>query len=378
MELRWMTASPDEVDAEMAIVRKEGRPPWLPTPRIVLFHVNNCLLLWYLAFAAMTIDIDLERTQNGRLGPETVPALAVNGAIVLAWLVGTVFLLRWAAGTPSPKTRLQQWRRELTGRANGFPMRASERLAFTSMITTSALGVRAFPRFAQTGTRRPLEFGTLRARGRKTTPWQYITAPLPAPLPHLVLDATTNDRLYSDLPAALDRAERLSLEGDFDLWFRLYSPAAYRRDALYVLTPDVMAALVDHASSYNVEIIDDRIVFFTSPGADFLAREDWIRVAAVIENVLPRVEARARSYRDERVVGQGGARTITALRTAESDEPGPEPVVGESGRRLNVRARDAGLGTVIGGVVWFVLRSALYVIPGLIAFAGIMSIFDGR
>ncbi len=49
----------------------------------------------------------------------------------------------------------------------------------------------------------------------------------------------------------------LELEGDFGKHFELHVPAGYERDALYVLTPDVMQVLIDEAADRRVEIVDD-------------------------------------------------------------------------------------------------------------------------
>ncbi|MFG6445834.1 hypothetical protein ACFXP7_10965 [Microbacterium sp. P06] len=378
MDLRWMTAPADDVAEAMESVRREMRPSWAPTKRQVLLHVNNCLLLWYMFVVFMSIGVQVDAVQEGQLSSGDIAILTVTMPILAVWLVGTLLLYRSTKRPPSARARLKEWRRTLTARANGFESGASERPGFSALITSSSVGVRAYPRFAARG----VEFGTLKARGPRATAWQYIAVTLPAPLPHLILDATSNNGLRTDLPAGVVRGQRLSLEGDFDRWFTLYSPVEYGQDALYVLTPDLMAALVDDASGYNVEIVDDTLVFFTSPGADFFTPEQWQTVGAVLERVVPRVAAKARQYLDERVPGQDVPRALAAVR-ATLDRPGEpwvpqRPVVGDDGRRLAVRNRSTGMGPIIGAVAWFVFRTSLYVVPGLFAFAGFMSIVDGR
>ncbi|POH64589.1 MULTISPECIES: hypothetical protein [Cryobacterium] len=172
-------------------------------------------------------------------------------------------------------------------------------------------------------------------RAGRSSRWHYLAVRLPAPLPHLILDATSNNRLGSDLPTGVDRAQRLSLEGGFDRWFHLYRPVTYRSDALYLLTPDVMAALIDTASDFNIEIVDDTLVFFTSSTADFGTPEPWLAIHAILADSASRIAASARRYRDERVPGQ---------------EIPPR----------------------------FLFCTLLYVAPGIFAFAGLMSIIDGR
>ncbi|TXK12862.1 hypothetical protein [Microbacterium hatanonis] len=378
MDLRWMTAPPEEVAEAMATVRRESRPSWSPTKRQVLLHVNNCLLLWYMFVVFMSVGVQVDALQDGRLASRDVAVLSVTMPILAVWLVGTVLLYRATKRPPSARARLREWRRTLTALANGYEPRPSERATFSALITSSSVGVRAYPRFAARGT----EFGALKARGPRATEWQYIAVKLSAPLPHLILDATSNDGVGTDLPAGVDRGQRLSLEGDFDRWFRVYSPARYGQDALYVLTPDLMAALIDHASAYNVEIVDDTLVFFTSPGVDFFAVEHWERVGAVLEEVVPRVTSKARQYLDERVPGQDVPFALAAVKAA-LDRPGvpwrpPDPVIGGDGRRLVVRNRQTGMRPVVAAIAWYVVRTSLYVVPGIFAFAGFMSIIDGR
>jgi hypothetical protein len=142
------------------------------------------------------------------------------------------------------------------------------------------------------------EFGSLsyttgNGKSKTTHPWHYVIARLPAALPHLILDARSNDFLGSDLPSAYSRVGRLSLEGDFDSSFRLYAPIAYQQDALYVLTPDVMALLIDEAAAYNIEIIDDLVVFFSEFEYDFLRPGEWAEVDRLLSTVVPKLADRA-------------------------------------------------------------------------------------
>ena len=46
-----------------------------------------------------------------------------------------------------------------------------------------------------------------------------------------------------------------TLEGDFDRHFTLYAPDGYGRDALYLLTPDLMSRLIDSARAFDVSLL---------------------------------------------------------------------------------------------------------------------------
>lgn len=136
---------------------------------------------------------------------------------------------------------------------------------------------------------------------RRTVEWSYLALRLTRDLPHLVLDSTRDNVLgQSSLPETMHRAQRLSLEGDFDRHFALYCPAGYERDALYVFTPDLMALLIDEAGDFDVEIVDDRMTLFTRRSVDPLDPETWRRYERIMELVLPKARRQTRRYRDER------------------------------------------------------------------------------
>lgn len=362
----------------MATVRRDSRPSWVPTKRQMLVHVNNCLILWYLFFVLMFYGIQIHTYEVRKASAADISGLMVAGAVLVVWLFGTYWLRRWAALPPSPRARMKQWRQTLTALANGFEPKPSPSATFTSLITVDGSGIREYPRFVAPG----VEIGNLRDRAARSTEWHYIAITLPEAMPHLILDATSSGRISSDLPVGIDREQRLSLEGDFDQWFRAYSTPEYRMEALYVLTPDVMAALIDHASGFNVEVVDNMLVFFTPRAADFAASEAWDAVSGILTHVAPRVLTKADRYLDERVPGQELPRVLTKM-AAERKNPrkrwvAPKALIGPDGRRLSIRDRRIGLWSILGAIGWFLTLTFLYAVPGIFAFAGFMSIVDGR
>ncbi|MCR2814456.1 hypothetical protein [Microbacterium jiangjiandongii] len=382
LDLRWLSAPEAEVAAAMAGIRRDSRPGWVPTKRQVLVHVNHCLLLWYLCIAFMTIGIRVDGMQDGTASPSDFRDLGIAVAILAVWLCGTFWLYRWAAKPPSPRARIAQWRQTLTALANGLHPQPSSVATFPSLISHARRGVREYPRFVAPN----LEFGNLTQQASRATHWHYLALRLPAPLPHLILDSTANNGAVSDLPGTVARNQRLSLEGDFDRWFHLYTPAEYERDALYLFTPDVMAAFIDDAAGYNVEIIDDTLVFFTSPAADFTTAQPWESVYAIVTGVAPRVARRALYYRDERAPHSAGHHASASARTGgqtvmeASDESWmhQQPAIGPDGRRLQIRNRHTSpVWSALGAVGWFLTLTLLYAVPGIFAFAGLMSIIDG-
>lgn len=124
------------------------------------------------------------------------------------------------------------------------------------------------PRFVEFGN---YVYRTGSGKNESTHRWGYVAVKLSTPLPNIVLDAVGNNSLFgSNLPAALEGSQRLSLEGDFDRSFTLYCPSGYEADALYLFTPDIMARFVDHAAALDVEIVDDWLFLYAPREASTL------------------------------------------------------------------------------------------------------------
>lgn len=377
MDLRWLSAPEREVVEAMARLRKDSRPSWVPTRRQVLVHVNHCLMLWYLCIVWMTLGVRIDTMQHNQFEPGDIRDIIVVSLIFVIWACGTLWLYRWASRPPSRRSQIAQARQTLTALANGFEPRPTHRARFTSLITLQDRGY-YYPGFSALG----VEFGNLVHKRRSSRDWQYLAIRLQVPLPHVILDSRRADAVAKRLPVHVHRHQRLSLEGDFDRWFSLYVPAGYERDALFVFTPDVMAALVDHASAYSIEVVDDTVVFFAPGVSDFASADAWMSIAALLEQTVPRLVTSGSRYRDERVPEQTGSRTIASVRAALAEPGGsyvePRPRIGPTGNRLNLSDRRTGGWWVAGAIGWIATLAFLYVVPGLFAFAGIMSIIDGR
>lgn len=78
--------------------------------------------------------------------------------------------------------------------------------------------------------------------------------------PHLVIDATGNDRFLGN---NIDRdelpLEQISLEGDFPKSFKVYMKKGQQVLSLQILSPDRMANLIDDLPKFDIEIKNDHI-----------------------------------------------------------------------------------------------------------------------
>jgi hypothetical protein len=156
------------------------------------------------------------------------------------------------------------------------------------------------PRFVEFGN---YQYTTGSGKEQTTHHWGYVALKLSTPLPHIVLDATSNNALFgSNLPASFDKAQRLSLEGDFDRHFALYCPRGYERDALYLFTPDIMARFVDHAAALDVEIVDDWMFLYARRDFSTLDPATWAWLFSVVGAFLDKF-AQWERWRDDRLTG---------------------------------------------------------------------------
>lgn len=163
---------------------------------------------------------------------------------------------------------------------------------------------------------------------RSAYTWGYVSVPLATTVPHIVLDSRRNQRVTAvGAGASLTRSQVLSLEGDFDRHFTVYCPDGYGADALYFLSPDVMAGLVDTAAEWDVEFIDDQVVFFR-PGPILRASDDVISGLVSLARSWERRASGWSRWRDQRLIP---APTINSRGLLVGQPSG----VHESGVRLN-------------------------------------------
>lgn len=378
VDVYWCEAPEREVAEAVTRARTTERPRWMPTRRQLLVHVNNCLLLWALTITWFVLGVRIDTLQDNRITPVDVRDMAIAIVVFIGWGAGTVALVKWSRRPLSSRARLAEARQQLTGLANGFALAPTRRRMFVGLITEGRHPTLFHPRF----TRGAIEAGNLSRRHRRNGGWCYLSVKLAVPVPHLILQSHRAGDLAAQLPVWVAPSQRLPLEGNFDSWFHAFTPNGYERDALFVLTPDVMAALVDHASEFHVELIDDRIIFFAPGTRKFSHAATWRATAALIDGALPPLVRAAVRYRDERVSGQDTSLTVSSIMTAiqnpQSQWVEPQRIVGTQGKRLRMLDLRTGWFGVLGKIAWGISLVLLYVVPGLFLFAAIMSIVDGH
>ena len=253
-----------------------------------------------------------------------LPIIVIGGALAAL----AIFLMRNTAG------RNERWYRlDRFAAANGMSyLPALSAPALPGMIfdvggsrSASDLVRGQQPRFVEFGN---YQYSTGSGKNRSTHRWGYVAIKLDVPLPHIVLDATSNNGLFgSNLPAAFDKDQKLRLEGDFDRHFSLYCPEGYEQDALYLFTPDIMARFIDHAAALDVEIVDDWLFLYGKREFSGLDPATWAWLFSVVAALLDKFAQWAR-WRDEKLRANAATAAIgtTAVTdTILADTGGAEP-----------------------------------------------------
>jgi len=340
---------------------------------LVIFAVIFIPVVLTITGTLVTVAFSAIGSGRGLSVAALLPVLVIVAVVVIV----TVIAVRAWRGT-----RIRAYRLDRFARANGMSYRPRHAnpplpgmifgLGSAREATDLVRGDR--PRFVEFANYR---YTTGSGKNKSTHRWGYVAVRLDVPLPHIVLDATSNNGLFgSNLPLTLDKDQRLSLEGDFDQHFTLYCPRGYERDALYLFTPDIMARFIDNAAALDVEIVDDWLFLYAKRDFSTLDPATWAWLFSVVRALLDKLAQWAR-WRDERLaasaapivgVDAGGASTAPAMPfVAPATLLRPPPGVAAPGRRLRK------------GVPWAaIIVFAVFGLFWLFSQLGGLSLFLGR
>ncbi|RCK70776.1 hypothetical protein DT076_05110 [Desertihabitans brevis] len=328
--------TPQEVSAFRRAKLASGDPRW-----------RTSRWVGVLVLVAFAVVFPLVVGANVGFMADSATAGLVAGLVLLGVIlaVGIVLLTR---GTPGRWERML--RAEEFARANA--MEFSPRSG-TPPYQGAIFGVGSDRTVVEHvwSTRGPVaDVGTYRyttgsGKNRTTHTWQFAAIRLDGHLPHLLLDAKVNNTfLGSNLPTLFAKEQRLSLGGEFDRHFDLYSPEQYGHDAFYIFTPDLMAHLIDETAAFDVEVVDDWMFLYTRHQLRLTDPATWQRLARISDTVSARMLDRSRSYRDDRAPLPPG------VAGASRHVRGPQAIAPQ-GRRLKRRVAWLPIVLVVGYMV---------------------------
>lgn len=103
------------------------------------------------------------------------------------------------------------------------------------------------------------QYSTGSGKNRRTYHFGVAEITLKRKFPHILVDSKRDGSISG---FEFDASQKLELEGDFNKYFSVYGPKEYEIEVLQVLSPSVMAALLDLRESFDIEIIGDKMFIY--------------------------------------------------------------------------------------------------------------------
>jgi hypothetical protein len=139
-----------------------------------------------------------------------------------------------------------------------------------------------------------LSYITKSGKSRQEHSCQFFKYSLPRKVPHILI---VNKRSrFNPLPYKLKNDEKMKL-GGFNNWFDVVVPKNYQRDALQILTPNVMEAIMNHSKKNDIELVGDSLYFYM----DKLNPEDLTSTIQDTNTVYEKLLRQVERYSDFRV-----------------------------------------------------------------------------
>jgi hypothetical protein len=258
-----------------------------------------------------------------------IPTDYADALVILAGILALIGLIAFASIRFTSRISMEGYRRvklERLATDNGlvYQQRVEPPAYPGCIFTTDTADAYLFEDFS-TSNPRVVDFGNFHPAstgadgpGALISPlakstWGFMAIKLNRDLPNLLLISKT--RVHGDvkLPVKPDPRQRLSLEGDFDKYFTLYCPAERQEDALFVITPDLMALLIDKATPFDVEIVDQWMFFYSRIPFDLLDQTVARRVFDILKTIGSGVVHQTAHYTDAEAVVEAPASPTISL-----------------------------------------------------------------
>lgn len=150
-------------------------------------------------------------------------------------------------------------------------------------------------------------------KNRRVHSYFYAKLTLKRPLPNIVVDCRRNNFFgMTNLPDVYSQSQKIRLEGDFSDNFDVYIPEGYGRDALYVLTPDVMQALLELGGKFDLEVVDDQLYMYHPVQVDLTRQKMLEPMLGMVGMVMDEIGTQAARYSDERIEDAASTTTVAA------------------------------------------------------------------
>ncbi len=137
-----------------------------------------------------------------------------------------------------------------------------------------------------------------------------IQIQLPKKLPEIFIDSHNDGK--KELPIDyVESGQKVTLEGDFNTYFQVFCAPNANVETLSILTPDVMAVLVDSSEKFDVHIVGSTLQIFAN-GRVFRHAETQSVLLSVAQKLIVEIDHKIRTW-------QGGAEGVKLLKTQEGE-----------------------------------------------------------
>jgi hypothetical protein len=126
--------------------------------------------------------------------------------------------------------------------------------------------------------------------------WGFLAIQLGQEFPNLLLISKSQRAGDMTLPIRPDPSQALSLEGDFDRYFTLYCPKNREQEALYLITPDLMALLIDKTAPFDLEVAGDQLFVYCRLPLDLLDENVYRLLFDILLTIGAKVSQQAAAY----------------------------------------------------------------------------------
>lgn len=119
---------------------------------------------------------------------------------------------------------------------------------------------------------------------------------LPKYLPEIFIDSHNDGR--SELPINyILSGQQLSLEGDFNTYFQVFCAPEAANMALTILTPDVMAVLIDASENFDVRIAGKTLQIFSNSKI-YRDKDEQAVLLRVAQQLIAEIDHKMKSFKD--------------------------------------------------------------------------------
>ena len=180
---------------------------------------------------------------------------------------------------------------------------------------------------------------------QQTHYFDFAQIQLPRRVPHLIINSRKNNIGVSTFGYDV---EKIEVEGDFNKYFKIVTPPEYERDALQILTPDVLQTFIDFGADYDFEMLDNKLIVFAS-NKTLREKESLQKLLLAIAKLLPEISHQVNTYSDEKVAKLKVRENGAIIASSSQD------LISHKGARISQK-KWAAVIPIAAVILWIIMR----------------------